>query len=154
MKVNIGTYPSRLVCDIHTRHMHKKYGLVWPDNTRTPYDYFLEGVEAGVQDLYDIFNWLWFDRRERTVKVRIDKWDTWSMDSTLAPIVLPMLKQLKSTQHGHPASMSEEEWDNILDEMIFAFENKLKDSFLPDDNSERMTNGFRLFGKYFENLWD
>ena len=73
MKVNIGTYPSRLVCDIHTRHMYKKYGLFWPDNTRTPYDYFLEGVEAGVQDLYDIFNWLWFDRRERTVKVRIDK---------------------------------------------------------------------------------
>ena len=154
MKVNIGTYPSRLVCDIHTRHMYKKYGLFWPDNTRTPHDYFLEGLEAGVQDLYDIFNWLWFDRRERTVKVRIDKWDTWSMDSTLAHVVLPMLKQLKSTQHGHPASMSEEEWDNILDEMIFAFENKLKDSFLPDDNSERMTNGFRLFGKYFENLWD
>ena len=34
--------------------------------------------------------------------VKIDKWDTWSMDSTLAPIILPMLKQLKETKHGSP----------------------------------------------------
>ena len=27
--------------------------------------------------------------------VKIDKWDTWSMDHTLGLIVLPMLKQLK-----------------------------------------------------------
>ncbi len=32
--------------------------------------------------------------------VKIDYWDTWSMDTTLAPIVLPMLKQLKATKHG------------------------------------------------------
>ena len=34
--------------------------------------------------------------------VKIDKWDTWSMDSTLSPIILPMLKQLKETKHGAP----------------------------------------------------
>jgi hypothetical protein len=34
--------------------------------------------------------------------VKIDKWDTWSMDSTLSPIILPMLKQLKQTKHGSP----------------------------------------------------
>lgn len=34
--------------------------------------------------------------------VKIDPWDTWSMDSTLAPIILPMLKQLKATKHGSP----------------------------------------------------
>ena len=154
MKVKIGMYTSRLVCNIYTDHMVKKYGYKWGQDTNTSYDNLVEGVEDAVQFLYDVLNRLWFDRRTQTVNVRIDKWDTWSMDSTLAHVVLPMLKQLKSTQHGHPASMSEEEWDNILDEMIFAFENKLKDSFLPDANSERMTNGFRLFGKYFENLWD
>ena len=34
--------------------------------------------------------------------VKIDRWDTWSMDSTLTPIILPMLKQLKATKHGSP----------------------------------------------------
>lgn len=32
--------------------------------------------------------------------IKIDAQDTWSMDSTLAPIILPMLKQLKETKHG------------------------------------------------------
>jgi hypothetical protein len=34
--------------------------------------------------------------------VKIDHWDTWSMDHTLAKMVLPMLKQLKETKHGSP----------------------------------------------------
>ena len=32
--------------------------------------------------------------------VKIDRYDTWSMDHTLAPIILPMLKQLRDTAHG------------------------------------------------------
>ena len=32
--------------------------------------------------------------------VKIDRWDTWSMDSTLADIILPMLKQLQKDKHG------------------------------------------------------
>ena len=82
--------------------------------------------------------------------VKIDKWDTWNMDSTLSTIVLPMLKQLKETKHGAPfvddadvpkelkstsAPPKENEWDTdenhfkrwdwVLDEMIFAFDSKL-----------------------------
>jgi hypothetical protein len=34
--------------------------------------------------------------------VKIDYWDTWSMDHTLSPIILPMLKQLRDTKHGSP----------------------------------------------------
>jgi hypothetical protein len=143
--------------------------------------------------------------------IKIDYWDTWSMDHTLADIVLPMLKQLKETKHGAPmtddddvpdnlkstsAKPKENEWDTdefhferwdwILDEMIWAFEQKVKD----DDESKffdhsendpngfpwdkdgkyvsktkvdweglkshqaRKTNGYRLFGKYYEALWD
>lgn len=45
---------------------------------------------------------LWIEsKRERKIKIKIDPWDTWSMDSTLALIVLPMLKQLKETNHGY-----------------------------------------------------
>ena len=34
--------------------------------------------------------------------VKIDHYDTWSMDHTLSHIVLPMLKQLKKDKHGSP----------------------------------------------------
>ena len=79
--------------------------------------------------------------------IKIDSCDTWSMDRTLAPIILPMLKQLKDTKHGAPfvddgdvpeelkstsAPPKENEWDTddnhfkrwdyVLDEMIWAFE--------------------------------
>jgi hypothetical protein len=147
--------------------------------------------------------------------VKINRWDTWSMDHTLADIILPMLKQLKETKHGAPftedddvpeylrsymAQPKENEWDTdslhflrwdwILDEMIWAFEQKVDndsdsqffdhsaykdnkigtDTWLEDLSNgvsktkydkeghqkwqERKSNGFRLFGKYYENLWD
>tara|TARA_R110002153_G_scaffold182916_1_gene336175 strand:- start:326 stop:745 length:420 start_codon:yes stop_codon:yes gene_type:complete len=126
----------------------------------------------------------WLDRLfgwnpKQKISVRIDSYDTWSMDHTLAHIVLPMLVQLKETQHGHPNGLTEQEWDAILDEMIWAFEQKCRDDWEGDyyeydfDGAERfglktvwedkegakahqlrMTNGFMLFGKYYENLWD
>ena len=143
--------------------------------------------------------------------VKIDRWDTWSMDHTLAHIILPMLKQLDKTKHGAPytndedvpeylrsymAQPKENEWDTdslhfmrwdwILAEMIWAFEQEIKDDDETDfyDYSEcgdekfpwdkdgqyvskvkvdregleahqaRKTNGYRLFGKYYEALWD
>ena len=39
---------------------------------------------------------------ERKIVIHIDDYDTWSMDHTLAPIIAPMLKQLKATKHGAP----------------------------------------------------
>lgn len=39
-------------------------------------------------------------KKKRKIKVKLDRWDTWNMDSTLAIIILPMLKQLKKTKHG------------------------------------------------------
>lgn len=206
MKVKIGSFPDRLVCNIHSNHMEKKYGLVdWPE-VQGLKDHVLESIEDGVQSMYNVFNWLWFDSRTQKVKVRIDKWDTWGIDNTLAPIILPMLVQLKENQHGAPnvddedvpkeltstsAEPKENEWDTdsnhflrwdwILDEMIWAFEQKNRDHWEEDyygpyiegedgkilsghfewtddkgrqAHQERMTNGFKLFGKYFESLWD
>ena len=157
--------------------------------------------------------------------VKIDRYDTWSMDSTLSPIILPMLKQLKEKKHGAPfvddedvpehlrstaAPPKENEydtdahhfarWDWVMDEMIFAFECKVDNSWedafregehdllwIPVDKEgnevpkgehkyyqmgkgpkdtyqcdyegmkvvqARISNGFRLFGKYYEGLWD
>ena len=119
------------------------------------------------------------DVGEQKVSVHIDKWDTWNMDTTLSHIVVPMLKQLKATKHGHPSQLTEAGWNSILDEMIFAFESKLIDwedqyygPFIEDPEKnlggefewidhdglksyqERISAGFKLFGEYYENLWD
>lgn len=69
-----------------------------------------------------IGNWPKNPAKERKVNIRIDKWDTWSMDNTLSLIIEPMLKQLKVTQNGYPSGLEEQEWNEILDKMIFAFE--------------------------------
>ena len=154
---------------------------------------------------------LWVSsKRIQKVSVQIDPWDTWSMDHTLAPIILPMLKQLKEHKQGAPVVNNQDvpkdlrsedaiegdvcathfqKWDWVMDEMIFAFESKLVDweeqfefgdhdmHWIDLDNGmsemvkgpndtykidwigrnayqKRISNGFRLFGKYFESLWD
>ena len=213
MKIKISEYSNRLVCNIHTNHMNKKYeGLLYENQTHE--DYVLEAIEDAIQSVYNVFNWIWYDRRPaQRINVHIDRWDTWSMDHTLAHIVLPMLVQLKRTKHGAPNTdnadvpkelrMSKKQltaysktgdtddnffkrWDWILDEMIWAFNQKCRDDWegdyyeyremgpeeSKDPNSlfglklvwedregqkahqERMTNGFKLFGKYYEHLWD
>lgn len=96
-----------------------------------------------------------YSRRDKErVKVRIDPWDTWNADDTLAHIILPMLKQLKETKHGAPNVDPEDvpenlrpgklevekyredgttdamfflRWDYVLDEMIWAFSEHIKD---------------------------
>lgn len=171
---------------------------------------------------------------EQKIRVQIDKWDTWNMDYTLAHIILPMLIQLKKSKQGAPyvddsdvpdnlRSTSAppkkndydvddfhfDRWDYVLDEMIWAFGQKLQDdwesqyysgeadywhqAYDKDDkplgdpfkwpskgpkgykysqmiegpnhtykldmeglkaHDARMKNGFRLFGKYYDGLWD
>ena len=85
--------------------------------------------------------------------VKIDRYDTWSMDRTLSLIILPMLRQLKATKHGAPhvddkdvpkelrstsAGPKEnswdtddlwfERWDWVMDQMIWSFEQLQPDS--------------------------
>ncbi len=98
--------------------------------------------------------------------IQIDEWDTWSMDYTLSLLIVPMLKQLKEDGHGYPAVLdSFEEWHEILDKMIWSFE-QAKNGYegyygLALNNNEeykaymsRVQEGFDLFGKYYMSLWD
>ena len=79
-----------------------------------------------------IGNWPKNPGKERKVDIRIDKWDTWSMDGTLALIIEPMLVQLRHQGTGHPCMgesipqdcekcTCELDWNDLLDKMIFAF---------------------------------
>jgi len=227
--------------------MNRKYGYgEWYDNT-TRFEELLEKLEDGIQWVYNHTVNLYYDNAKQKVNVRIDPWDTWGMDHTLAEIVLPiwdtwgmdhtlaeivlpMLVQLKRTKHGAPFVDNEDvpselhmpdgwykekyqfdgetdpnffaRWDYVLDEMIWAFSEHTKDweegegrfhtgkidmhsvpvdkdgnevdekdaklfrlDRGPNDTSHfdaegykawqnRKKNGFRLFGKYYDALWD
>ena len=85
----------------------------------------LEPISVSIQKFLDFV-------RPRVVDVKIDYWDTWSMDSTLAPIILPMLKQMRDTNHGSPMvdmedvpeymrTTTTEDWDT---QRVFDFYNE------------------------------
>jgi hypothetical protein len=38
--------------------------------------------------------------KQRKIVVKLDPWDSWNANDTLAIIILPVLKQLKETKHG------------------------------------------------------
>ena len=171
-----------------------------PNNPYAPWVKVLEPICIGLAKVLDFVH-------PQISYVKIDRYDTWSMDHTLADIILPMLKQLQETKQGAPHTDDEDvpeylrshmaqpkeyewdidslhfqRWDWILNEMIWAFEQKVDDTAEDQffDHSERndkdpwdpeyvgpgfdkegytrwherKTNGFRLFGKYYENLWD
>jgi len=74
--------------------------------------------------LYKFLEWV-NSKKINKEYIKIDYWDTWSMDQTLAPIILPMLKQLKDTKHGsgmvdmedvpeHMRTTDTEDWDSQI----------------------------------------
>ena len=164
MKVKIGNYPKHLLCTLHSDYMIKHHGYCYGENT-TRFEQFLENVEDIIQEyIYDPINKYYLFRKERKVSIKIDPSDTWSMDNTLAHIIVPMLEQLKENKQGSPfvdnedvpeeLQCSEEEWgkykesghtdanfhkrwDYVIDEMIFAF-TFIRDSDILDvEDSER-----------------
>jgi hypothetical protein len=47
-------------------------------------------------------------KKHRTIKVKIDRWDSWSADCTMSTIIAPLLKQLHETKHGAPCTDDED----------------------------------------------
>ena len=234
MKVKIGPYRSWIgpyqiaekLC-FWARKEEDEYGFKRTPDWVHDFGTWLSGGEDGESLLLKICQWV-ESKKKRKVKIHIDQYDTWSMDHTLALIVLPMLKQLKETKHGStnvdledvPESMrctSFEEYDSqlsfefyhkpdsqkvqcdvhdrwnwVMDEMIWAFEQIVDEDWeqqywitnpeidftkYPEDegkeitpvrwkvkgecdwegrrkHQERIDNGLKLFGKYFQGLWD
>ncbi len=184
--------------------------LWWKDWENISYETpWVERWSNRLEPFCKALNWF-LDRVHPPIDyVKIDYYDTWIMDHTLSPIILPMLKQLKATKHGSPmvddADVPEhlwstapgardncEEWDTdnnvhlrwewVMDEMIWAFTQLTIDNHDAQfwDHSEvdysaplmsqmgkskcdwdglnahsaRIANGTRLFGKYYQALWD
>ena len=216
MKVYINGYPDHWI----SPYTIIDYTFFWTDWSKCHRD---KGIVEDV-DFVDRPEWAekWSDRLDpicQVIKrirevikptiryVKIDRYDTWSMDHTLSYIIHPMLVQLNKEKHGAPftddadvpdelkstsAPPKENEWDTddnhfkrwdwVMNEMVWAFEQELKDddearffdhseSRGVEDWEERMdklkvdregleahqkrkANGYRLFGRYYQNLWD
>ena len=93
--------------------------------------------------------------------------ECFSLYYPIAEFIYPRLKYFReSDKLGYPAELdSMEEWDEILDKMLFSFDysiNEDEDRFSPttftleeyQDMLNRVDEGFTLFGKYFLNLWE
>ncbi len=79
--------------------------------------------------------------------------ETWSLYTVITDFVLPRLKRFREIPFGFPGNLTEKEWDDILDDMIFAFEYHKKDEIGLKKDWIRCKRGMRLFGQYFGHLW-
>ena len=90
------------------------------------------------------------------IDIKIDRWDTYSMDNTLAHIILPLLLQLRETKHGVPHEFADvggedhgqqdsfdfykethneafdsgvKRWEECLDKMIWSFQQLVEGNY-------------------------
>jgi hypothetical protein len=93
---------------------------------------------------------------DRKINIQIDYYDTWNLDHTLSLIIYPALLQLKATKQGVPSEFVNvggedyveqdsfdfykethkeafdegvKKWDEVLDKMIWSFEQLLKQDY-------------------------
>lgn len=88
-----------------------------------------------------------------------DNSETWHLATTMANFILPRLKNFKESHCDHPCGMTFEQWNKIIDKMIFAFEYH-KDKWVCewngdelDKNLKKVEQGLKLFAKYYGDLW-
>ena len=130
-------------------------------------------------DLKDNIKW----RLQRIFRGYADI-DVWNFDYRLMQLVARHVRVLRKTTNGHPASLTEEKWNAILDDIIFAAEmytsefsdiclantleeynfardvyNKVytdeNDAEFPDEETwRRSQRGIKYFKQYMFSLWD
>lgn len=135
--------------------------------------------------VYNIFNVVssickpidrFIDNFPRTIRVKVDDYDLFSLDHTLSLVILPCLEKYKEhleqgyffvdekdlpkelrtgkTRYENPDSeVIKCKW--IIDEMIYAFRTvSIDDENLYDREVQaRVERGLQLFGKYYRSLW-
>lgn len=82
--------------------------------------------------------------------------DTWSLDFKIAQYVAPRLRRFKELNNGYPGDLTAEEWDDMLDDMIYAMEAVANEDDLDEQKNidyKRMQRGLDLFGERFRGLW-
>lgn len=86
--------------------------------------------------------------------------ELYNLDYTFTAFILPRLKAFKEHQIGSPGYLEQDEWYNILDQMIHAFQLLYDDCIDRDDwtpltqkQEDEIYEGIQLFAKYYRCLW-
>lgn len=99
--------------------------------------------------------------------------DAWNIDTWFLKVMPQILQHLKDNMYTHPVTITEAEWNSILGTMIFLLSEMDEDtcsqkndaSYTSDnffDRERELSNYrnhckdefFKLFSKYFWDLWD
>ncbi len=107
----------------------------------------------------------WLQHRVQKLTKGYSDDETWDLDYTLAEFLLPRLKRFKQLNTGHPMGMTEAEWEQYLDDMIWALQFHQdeknadwlkihgKDEPPPIELHERANRGLELIGRHWRDLW-
>jgi len=89
---------------------------------------------------------IWWQRRTQGYANE----DLYDMNRIIARVTLPMLKAYRNITPVKHATMTEYEWLEALDNMIYTFEVYVKDDDWPNVNFKRLRKGLKQFGENFE----
>lgn len=159
MKVNIGNYVNNFNSDILEKHLVKKYGfgkyVIMSSKDFDNTDVFFEKLDNVLQAIYDLTINKLLEYKKRKIEVKIHDYDIYNADTTLAYVIVPVLKKLKENKHGAPFvdkddvpenlrptdeelrelkkygttdSKYFERWDYVLDSMIWSFDQIIKEN--------------------------
>jgi len=143
MKVRINSYRDYIINPhrwfdkwICYNHAVESAWLVDEENY-TKLDKKIEKITDVLSNIFRPINFWWMDK-ERKIDVKIDNFDVWNLDSTLAYVILPALKVLRDQKHGSPfvedidcpnikndaddTKSIEARWNYVLDQIIWSFE--------------------------------
>jgi hypothetical protein len=89
----------------------------------------------------------WVIKTYQKLRYGVSDSECWNLSNTITSFVLPRLKHFKKMQrYAHPADLTPEQWEEIIDELIWTFEYM--------DNDGEVLNPFPQVWKKDENLWE
>ena len=98
--------------------------------------------------------------------------DCWNLNEYIGTILPEMIFYLKDNCSGHPYDMTQNSWENCLDEIARCIKRGIKDSFdnnpfevgtiewkdaqekLENERKAALKRGFELLSEHFDDLWD
>lgn len=129
------------------------------------YDFFKYRIYRRIiEDNY--YNTKWFLQKLFTGYNDLDRWNAYV---AIAKYSLPLIKWTRENKMGTPCRLTEKQWNNILDKIIYSLEQCIDDTDEPCYNTKlkgdklteeikkyekKVHKGLKLFGNYFRAIWD
>ena len=101
--------------------------------------------------------------KQQRLERGFDDSELWSLDCTIAEFIAPRLKVYKEAAAKigeHPFDVTEQEWQNILGEMVEGFEiypehlHWVEEEAEAERNWKKVNKALSHFHKWFFNLWN